>query len=124
MLHPLRATAVGNAWANILVIGVLDGKLVVEVMVESEQPCPDIDLIVVVRVSAESVREHSAVLKDRLAIKSWDVRNHCSCQRTPQRIAGWNDVRRDQDREPVAVEALSMRTGFATVSVTLAWLQD
>src|SRR5579859_628156 len=105
----LRSTAVCNARPDVLVIRIRDRELVVEVMIEAEEPGPHVDLVVVVRVSAEPVHT------DRLAIQGRDVRNHCGRERTPEGIARRNNVGLSSDRSTRdGVKAITIPDWLAT----------
>ena len=61
----LGATAVGDSRTDILVITIGYRELVVELMIETEQPSSDVNLVVVVGASAKTIRTEG------IAIKCW-----------------------------------------------------
>src|SRR5579864_5663088 len=99
----LRSTAVCNARPDVLVIRIRDRELVVEVMIEAEEPGPHVDLVIVVRVSAEAIHA------DRLAIECGNIGNNRGRQRTPEGIARRNNVGLSRDR--------STRDGVKAVTI-------
>src|SRR5258708_17488999 len=95
---PLRTAAVRDAGTNVLVVAVRDRELVIELVVETEQPCSDINLVVVVRTSAKTIRPHEdAGLrrsrgKHRGLVRVGNLAGDRQCHRTEKWIACQNHV--------------------------------
>ena len=51
----LRPAAVSGARPVVLVVGVADGELTVERVIDSEKPGSDVNLVIIVRTSAKTV---------------------------------------------------------------------
>ena len=66
----LRPATVRDARPVVLVVGIADGELVVEGVIDSEEPGPHIDLVVVVRAPAKTIH------RERVAVRCWDIGNH------------------------------------------------
>src|SRR5256884_8410627 len=82
----LRSAAVGNTWAVVLIVGVADREFAIERMIDSEEPRPHMDLVVVVRSPAKTVHGQS------IPIRIGDQGSHERSERTQQRISCRNDV--------------------------------
>src|SRR2546421_11986583 len=57
----------------VLVVGIADGELIVERVIDPEKPSPDVDLVIVVRTPPE------AVGPQLVAVERRDVGNHKGC---------------------------------------------
>ena len=84
----IRSAAVRDARPVVLIIGVADGELIVERMIDSEKPRPHVDFVVVVRTPAKTVYGQS------IAVRRRDNRRHECAERTQQRVIGRDDVPR------------------------------
>src|SRR5256884_2683424 len=89
----LRSAAVGNTWAVVLIVGVADREFAIERMIDSEEPRPHMDLVVVVRSPAKTVHGQS------IPIRIGDQGSHERSERTQQRISCRNDVSPIGDRK-------------------------
>ena len=115
----LRTTAVSGARPVVLVIGIADGELTVECMIDTEQPSSYVNFVIVVRVPAKAVGPHtcsevSGCVWADCAVERRDVGNRKGCQRTPQRVVGRDDVRLTGNWQPRGgVESVAIANRYA-----------